>query len=138
MNYGPDAVLSLPQALPGFVSEHEFVILQQPEHFPLVYMQSLSTADLCFLALPVLSVEHDYDLCLSEEDARLLDLPQAPIIGREALCLALVAAHQTTPTANLLAPIVVNLRTRRTAQCLNPEGAYSHQHELLAAMEAAV
>jgi flagellar assembly factor FliW len=138
MKYEPDSVLLLPRALPGFPSENEFVILQQPEHFPLVYMQSLSTADPCFLALPVLSVEHDYDLCLSEEDADLLDLQRAPLIGREALCLVLVAAHKTTPTANLLAPIVVNLRTRRTAQCLNPEGAYSHQHELLAAMEAAV
>jgi flagellar assembly factor FliW len=138
MNYEPDSVLLLPRALPGFAREHEFVILQQQEHFPLVYMQSLSTPDLCFLALPVLSVEHEYDLCLAEEDAHLLDLPRSPLIGREALCLVLVAAHKTTPTANLLAPIVVNLRTRRTAQCLNPEGAYSHQHELLAAMEAAV
>jgi flagellar assembly factor FliW len=43
-----------------------------------------------------------------------------------------VAEHRS-PTANLLAPIVVNLKTHRAIQAIQADSGYSHQHPLLAA-----
>ncbi|MBC8165933.1 MAG: flagellar assembly protein FliW [Bryobacteraceae bacterium] len=128
--YSEDAVIELAAPMLGFANEKTFVIIQLPEQHPLVYLQSTRTPDLCFVALPVLAVDVAYDLLLSEEDSRLLGVSTKPSIGVEVLCLALIAVDQSGTTANLLAPVVINLRSLRAAQCVNPETSYSHQHLL--------
>jgi flagellar assembly factor FliW len=133
--FGEDAVLSFPEGLPGFVAETQFVLLQRQSEYPLVYLQSTRTADLCFLALPVLSADSRYALELSDEDTVLLQVPPCPVIGTDVLCLALVSLRANQPTANLFAPIVVNLATRVSAQCFQPSTRYSHRHSLLPQQE---
>jgi flagellar assembly factor FliW len=67
------------------------------------------------------------------EDLRTLELAEdrQPQIGSEVVCLAVISvAEGEAPTANLLAPILVNLRTRRALQVIIPESGYSHQHPL--------
>jgi flagellar assembly factor FliW len=125
-----DAVIAFPEGLPGFSGETEFLILQRQAEYPLVYLQSAHTPDLCFLALPVLTVDNNYLLELSLEDARILGTSTVPRIGEEVLCLVLVAVREGEPTANLFAPIVVNLATRAAAQCFLNASQYSHQHSL--------
>jgi flagellar assembly factor FliW len=119
----------------GFENESGFVLIHRPELYPLVYLQSVTTRDLCFLALPVLVVESAYDLRLTAEDATLIGVPERPGIGNDVLCLALLTVHTGGPTANLLAPVVVNLKTRAALQCITAGTAYSHQHALAAAEE---
>jgi flagellar assembly factor FliW len=119
----------------GFEAEQRFLLMQKPEQFPLVYLQSIRTPDLCFLALPVLAVQNGYRLDLPPDDAELIGLPASPQIGSDVLCLAFVTVHDDGPTANLLAPVVVNLRTRAALQCINGAEDYSHQHPLAAAAE---
>ena len=66
-----------------------------------------------------------------------LNFDGAPSIGENALALALIALHQDDPTANLLAPIVINLSTQFAAQCIDPDMRYSHRYRLLLALELA-
>ena len=47
------------------------------------------------------------------------------------LCLTVLSVRETGPTANLLAPIVVNLRNRKAVQAVAAESDYSHQHALM-------
>jgi len=42
-----------------------------------------------------------------------------------------IAIRETGPTANLLAPIVENLRNLKAVQAVAPESEYSLQHVLL-------
>jgi flagellar assembly factor FliW len=127
-----DAVV-FPFGLPGFPEEKSFLVLQRPDEYPLVYLQSAANPDLCFLAIPILAVDNLYTLHLSPDDAAVLGTVEKPRIGDDVLCLALVAVRESGPTANLFAPIVINLANRTGAQCLNGAGTYSHQHPLVAA-----
>jgi flagellar assembly factor FliW len=134
VEYPEESVIEFPSGLPGFENERRFVILEQPENKPLVFLQSLSLSSLCFLALPVLTVDPGYQTAISPEDLAALELPKdrQPLIGRDVLCLALVSlAEGRPPTANLLAPLVVHLKTRRGLQAIQSESGYSHQHPLL-------
>lgn len=121
--------ISFPAAIPGFPGETRFVLLHRPAEYPLVYLQSIATADLCFLALPVFAIDNRYKLQISPDDARLIGTATEPAVGSEALCLALVSVWESGPTANLFAPLVVNLATRSAAQCINCID-YSHRHPL--------
>jgi flagellar assembly factor FliW len=133
--YRDDVALTFPRGLPGFENYRRFLVLSLPHQEPLVFLQSLEDAALCFLTLPVLAVDCSFRLEISSEDRALIGLPPGlpPRIGEDVLCLAVLSIREEGPTANLLAPLVVNLRNRLSVQAVAAESGYSHQHPLLSA-----
>jgi flagellar assembly factor FliW len=140
VDYPADSVFHFPAGIPGFETERSFVFLQQEETAPVLYMQSVVDPDLCFVTLPVQSIEPDYTISLGEADRSALALPAAhPLqIGDEILCVALVSfSAGQAPSANLMAPIVVNMASRTGAQTILLSSGYSHRHPILLAGAAA-
>lgn len=137
VEYDAASGLHFSDGLPAFESEHQFVLIQRPEQNPLVFLQSVTTPGLCFPALPVHVVDCAYTPSLTDHDLASLGFDRQPVLGIDALFLALIALHENDPTANLLAPIVVNLSTRAAAQCVDAEMRYSHRCSLLTRLEAA-
>jgi flagellar assembly factor FliW len=133
ITFEPDSELEFPAGLPGFDSRRLFVAVRFVESDPIIYLQSLEDPDLCFITMPILAVDPLYKLRVKGEDLGQLGLTAArqPRIGDDVLCLTVLSLHETGPTANLLAPIVVNLRNRRAVQAVAPESEYSHQHALM-------
>src|SRR6185312_2210575 len=108
-----DSIYTFPAGLPGFEDQHSFCFLTVPGSEPLLFMQSTTTQNLCFVMLPILVVDPDYPVALSEDELAMLDLPagRMPKIGRDILCAALVCSEAgARHTVNLMAPIVVNLK----------------------------
>jgi flagellar assembly factor FliW len=131
--YDEVSVFEFPLGLPAFENEKQFVLIESAEHAPLVFLQSVSRPSLCFLAFPVLVLDHNYQLEICREDLEVLDLSfdRQPKLGSEVLALALVSLHDGfSATANLMAPIVVNLKTRRGLQAIRQDSLYSHQHPI--------
>jgi flagellar assembly factor FliW len=137
LEYTPASTLQFSEGLPGFESEHSFLLVERPAHHPLVFLQSVDTPELCFPALPVRVIEAAYEPQLDTGDLEILGFSGQPGIGEDAVVLVLIAMHEQNPTANLLAPIVINLTTRAAAQCIDPGMRYSHRHLLLPVLEAA-
>jgi flagellar assembly factor FliW len=122
-----------PLGIPGYQDERSFVILNLPGKEPLVFLQSAQTPALCFLALPILVADPDYRLAVSFEDLQVLELEltRQPRIGSEVLVLALLAIEEgASATANLLSPIVINLKNRLAVQAIRCDFAYSHRHPI--------
>jgi flagellar assembly factor FliW len=125
VEFAPDDRFVFPNGLPGFPRETAFLPVEIPEQLPLVYLQSLQTPDLCFLALPVNCLVPDYRLSASPEDLAVVDLPPNAVWGPGMLCLAfLCVGEDGAATANLRAPIVVNLQNRRGVQAIQNEDCY--------------
>jgi flagellar assembly factor FliW len=82
--------------------------------------------------MPVLSIDREYHLEMSEEDLKSLGLAtkRQPRIGEEVACLAVLTIQEGGPTANLLAPIVIHIGTLKALQAIASESGYSHQHVL--------
>jgi flagellar assembly factor FliW len=132
ISYSHDAVIEFPSGLPGFEDRQRFLLVRFEQTDPLVFLQSLEDSSLCFLTLPVRSVAIDYRLRLTAEDLSALGLPtnRQPQIAEEVLCLTVLSLRETGPTANLMAPIVVNLRSLKAVQAVNPDSGYSLQYVL--------
>ena len=123
--YEDDAVLHFPAGLPGFENHRRFVLVEQPALRPLVHLQSLESAELYFLALPVQTIDPGYQPALTPEDGEVLGNPASPLL------LALLAVGDDGQiTANLMAPVCVNLATRIAVQAVRADRRYSHQHQL--------
>ena len=133
LSYREEAIFEFPHGLPAFEQETRFVLIELPEDAPLVFLQSLAQPALCFLAFPILVAAREYSLQISAEDLAALELnpDRQPELGRDVLVLALVSLHDGfSATANLMAPIVVNLKTRRGLQAIRQDHLYSHQHPI--------
>jgi len=126
--------LTFSSGLPGFENHRSFVLLRKPMTEPIVFLQSLDDRDLCFILLPILVIDSDYKLEMSQEELEEIGLPvdRRPRIGEDVFCAALLCARfGAPPTANLMAPIVVNLSNRMGVQVIQSASAYSNQHPLL-------
>jgi flagellar assembly factor FliW len=116
--------LLFPLGLPGFERERRMVPLEIPGQRPLVYLQSAANPEICFVTLPVLVIDPDFELHLSEDDRAVLDLPDhsRPVIGADVLCLALLTQSENAVQSNVTAPIVINLHNGRGLQCAASAG----------------
>ena len=133
VDYTPDAVFSFPAGIPGFENHTEFLFLNIPEISPLMFLQSVDSRNLCFVLLPILTLAPGYQLDLTAEELHGLRLPafRQPVLGRDVLCAALVSVgNKDVPFANLMAPLVVNLKARIGLQIIHPEAGYSHRHPI--------
>lgn len=133
VEYDEQSVILFPDGIPAFERERRFLALRQPINEPLVFLQSLTNPNLCFATLPALSACPGYQLSMTPEDldGLGLDTVRQPVIGRDVLCLAILSLEENTPpTVNLLAPIVVNLRTLRGRQAIQMDSRYTHREAL--------
>lgn len=117
--------LEFPNGIPAFETERRFRLIDRD---PLLFLESESNPELSFLLLPVALIDPDYRLLLTVEDRALLDASA----DADLLCLAVItAAENLPPTANLLAPVVVNPLSGRAVQAVRSDAMYSHKHPLL-------
>ena len=130
--FAPESVFEFPHGLPGFEDRRRFLPVQNPGTAPILFLQSLEEPSLCFTTLPIWVVDPQYRLCVTEQDLELLGFPgdQQPGIGDDVLCLVVLSVRKSGTTANLLAPVVVNLRNHQAVQAVSPESEYSHQYLL--------
>ncbi|HEV2199056.1 MAG TPA: flagellar assembly protein FliW [Bryobacteraceae bacterium] len=129
----PSAELAFPLGIPGFEDQRRFVLIELPALSPVVLLQSLETSSLCFLAIAVSVLDSGYRSGIAPEDLQVLGLDEnrQPWPDEEALFMAILSpSADGTLTANLLAPVVVNLRTRVGLQAVRSDRLYSHRHPL--------
>lgn len=131
-DYDAADIFSFPDGIPGFEDQQSFLFLNGADAEPLLFLQSISTWSLCFVLLPILVADPEYRIDLTAEETSQLGLPddRTPVIGEDILCAALVCAGTGEPTANLMSPIVVNLRNRTGMQVIHAESGYSHRYPL--------
>ncbi len=133
VTYHPNSEVEFPLGLPGFEQERRFVLIEQAANRPIVFLQSLSRPELCFVTLPVQSISPGYQLQLSQDDLTTLGLEPGwqEADKPELLRLAVVSlAEAEPPTANLLSPIVVCCPKGLAIQVIQSDSAYSHRHPL--------
>lgn len=135
IDFEPEQVLEIPSGLFGFPDEREFLLLEIPSRRPMVFVQSTRTSDLCFITLPVQVIDQNYKVILTAADPQVMPwrgLSSELQMGKDLLCLALLTVGDKRPvTANLLAPLVIDITHHKAIQIL-VSGTYSHQHPVSA------
>lgn len=106
--------IHFPQGMIGFPEEKQFVLLRHRDDSAIGWLQSTTTAGLAF---PVVSID-----ALAVVYPTIAVTPPAEEANQEvdphAVMAVLCASAGQPATVNLLAPIVVNVRSRKGAQIL--------------------
>ncbi len=133
VSYADGMAIEFAAGLPGFEDCRRFLPIDDAARRPFIFLQSLEQPGLCFLALPVEAIAPGYQLKMSAEDVAAIGFEKLPAMGSEARCLAVVSmAEAGHPTANLLAPLVINPANGRAVQSVRDDSAYGCRHALAA------
>jgi flagellar assembly factor FliW len=120
--------LEFPLGLPAFETEKHFRLIESRKREPLLSLESETNPELSFLLLPIGMIDPEYQMALSAEDRKALGADSKSNLR----CLAVVTAGEDlAPTANLLAPVVVNVASGRAVQAVRSDAVYSHKYPLL-------
>jgi len=119
-------ILFFPRGIPAFEDKHQW-ILAGSDDSAIRWLQSLDDSA---LALPVTSpdaVQPDYNARIPEDDLNLV----GTFNPAELALLIVVSIPESAPwnmTANLRAPILINIKTRRAVQVIALNEEYPVKH----------
>lgn len=128
----PEDVIHFPAAIAPFAASTHFVLLSNAPKRPFLFLQSVEDESLCFILIPVLTVDPGYSIAVEPEDLDLLDWKHARQPSPQDLsCLAIVTVPEHGPvTANLLAPVFIDAVAGLGVQSVRSDGLYSHAQPL--------
>jgi len=115
-----DKVLTFVEGILGFPEDRRYALLPHSEKSPFFWLQSLETPELAFVVInPALIVE-DYNFEIPDEMEKKLELNESS--QAEVLVLVTIQTGNGQKavglTANLLGPLVINVKNRRACQAV--------------------
>jgi len=117
------------QGLPGFEELNRFVLIGLDQTRPFLLLQALD-AD---IALPVVSpfdILHDYAPVIEESQIRALELAREEDLL--VLAVSVIPPEVQFMTANLAAPVLINLANNRGIQAVLDDDRYQTRHLIYA------
>jgi flagellar assembly factor FliW len=122
-SYLDSEVLEFPWGLPGFAHLRRFIVLQVGGQDGFVWLQSLDDVQMALPMTDPWSLFEDYEPVLPHyaRIALSIEHPEDFVL----LCVVVVAKNAEEMSVNLLAPIVINLKSRVGRQIMLENTAYS-------------
>ena len=126
VSYNEEEVLFFPRGIPAFENMHSW-ILAGSEDNAVKWLQSIEDGD---LALPVTSpdaVQSDYNARIPEDELKLI----GSLNTSDLALLIVLSIPEGAPwnmTANLRAPILINIKTHKAVQVIALNEEYPIRH----------
>lgn len=118
-----------PVPLPGFPRSREFVLVDDEDARPFLWLQSLNEPEVAFVVVDTELVHPGYAPHLPESELACLQLPP----GHAPVLYAIVTVPEDPRQAwvNLRAPLALNVSARLGRQVVLCDDRYSFRHPLL-------
>ena len=125
-----EKIIHIPSGLIGFPDKRKYTLLEHKKGSPFLWLQSVEDGALAFVLIDPLLLKPDYELQISPEDMKSLDLTEAPDGIQTLVIVNITPGEKLELTANLLGPIVINVRKKLAKQIVLPDGQYSLRHPI--------
>lgn len=123
-----EEVIRFPKGLPGFLDELEFVVIPFTEDETFYILQSIQTPELGFVLTNPFMFYPDYDFNLENQTVDVLELESAEEVAVYTVLTMADPFHHTS--ANLQAPVVVNVKKKIGKQVILTGSPYQTKHNL--------
>ncbi len=121
------------QGIPGFSEEKQFVLLPFPENEWFEILQSTTTPQIGFVVTNPFLFFKEYDFELDENSLSLLGSPSEKDI--KVLSVLTIKDSLKDSTANLQAPVIINLKNNKSKQVILNNSTYQTKHLIFAQPE---
>lgn len=124
-------VIHFPEGLPAFEEEKEFILIPLDEESPFFYLQSTQTPDVCLLTADPFVFFPSFEVDLPEDILEQLeieaDTEKPPLI---LLAILTVPEDFKKASANLMAPLIINIEKKIGLQFIPVKTDYKTKHPL--------
>lgn len=128
INIEEEEIIRFESGIPGFSEETKFILLPLEENSPYYIMQSLKTSELGFVVTEPFSFFKDYEFRLGESEKEALNIKEDSKI--QVLSILSLKEPFSNTTANLQAPVVINLSEKFGKQIILNDTKYTTRHQL--------
>jgi flagellar assembly factor FliW len=123
-----DDILTFEKGIPGFLEEKEFIVLPLSEDQSFSIMQSVSTEYLAFVIANPFYYFRDYDFQLEDPILEELEMKSEQEVQVYSILTVEEPFEQTT--ANLQAPVIINIMNHKAKQVILNNGNYKSKHPI--------
>lgn len=129
-----EEIIDIPAGVLGFPEYKRFCLVDPADDTLILWLQSLENPDIAFAVLEPKVFRPDYAVRLSAAELRELKL--ANVKGAAVFSILTIPNDVTLMTANLKAPIVINLAGRLAKQVVLQENEYTIKHLMFKELRA--
>lgn len=128
ITYDEDEIINFEKSIPGFNDVKRF-ILKEIEGSSFKLLQSIDDVTVGFVVISPFQVEENYEINLSEEVIKTLEIKEAT----DVLLYSLVTLNSKVEkiTVNLKAPVVINVNNKKAEQFIIDKAKYKIKHPLM-------
>lgn len=123
-----DKIIHFPQGILGFQEERQFALIPAGEDNPFYFLQSVTSADICFIVTEPHLFFKDYDIELIEEVVETLSIAKAEDVA--IYTIVTIKENFKQSTTNLQAPLVVNANNFTALQYVVDSDQYITRQQL--------
>lgn len=136
VNVTAEDILSFPEGILGFNQLRNFVLLDDPTDEIFAWLQACDSPDIAFPVLEPELFTSNYNPTLSKADMETLKL-SGPDRGR-GFCIITIPDDPTQMTANMKAPVILNVKERIGRQCVLQDNALAIREPIFAKLQQRV
>lgn len=129
ITYNLDEVIKFEKSIPGFEGMNNFILKDADEDSPFKILQSIDDVNVGFVLISPFNVEQSYEIKLTDELIERLDI----IDNSDVVLYSLVTLNSKVEniTANLRAPLVINIKEKKGEQFIVDKEIYKIKHPLM-------
>ncbi|WP_273124395.1 flagellar assembly protein FliW [Bacillus weihaiensis] len=122
------SIMHFQNGLPGFIEEKKFVLLPLDSESPFMILQSILTRDLGFILVNPFQFFPSYEFELSKVDKEILEIKEEQDLA--VWTILTVKDPFEESTANLQAPVIINIRNNVGKQVILNHTMYQTREKL--------
>jgi len=130
----PQEIISIPSGLLGFPDQLKFCLVDPGDQTLILWLQSLTEPALSFPVLEPKVFQEDYSFALTFHELRELKLKK--VSEATVLCILTIPNDITQMSANLKAPLVINIQEQIGKQVVLQESKYLIKHPMFKELRA--
>ncbi len=129
-------LIIFPEGLLGFQDLRSFILLDDPNDDIFAWLQSCESPAVAFPVLEPELFSESYKINLNKADLEVLQMPDSS--KARTFCIVTIPDDPTTMTANMKAPIVVNIDKKRARQCVLQDNSLAIREPIFTKLQARV
>lgn len=130
VNIEKSQIINFPKGILGFEDHNEFVLLNIENNPIFKFLQDIGNEQIGFLVINPWEVFNDYDIEIPDDKLENIDINPKEESKIGVYNIITLNGSLNESTANLLAPIIINLEDKQGKQIVLNDSPYTTKHPL--------
>lgn len=124
-------ILNFPNGILGFEHSTRFVLIDFPDNSLFKFLQDVDNVNVCFILINPWDFFEDYEIDIPDKELDTIDLNPEIENSLEVYSIVTLGNSLNESTANLLAPVIINIKAKIGKQYVLTYTSYSTKHKLI-------